>query len=72
MSESGRLQKAVELTMAAGYQIDREAFEFLSTIAAVDDPTDVINKALQKIEGLQDKPIFIGKSFLESVIAEAS
>lgn len=68
MSESGRLQKAVELTVTAGYQMDSEAFEFLSTIAAVDDPTDVINRALLKIEALEDKPFFIGKSFLESVI----
>jgi DNA polymerase II small subunit len=70
MSESGRLQKAVEITIAAGYQIDREAFEYLSTIATVDDPTAVMNKALEKIECLPEKPLFICKSFLESVLQQ--
>ena len=68
MSEPGRLQKAIELTMAAGYQMDREAFEFLSTVATHDDPTSVMTRALQKMEMLEDKPFFIGKIFLESIL----
>jgi DNA polymerase II small subunit len=67
MNDSGRLQKAVEKTIAAGYQINREAFEFLST-NAINDPTELICKALKRIEELEEKPIFIDKSFLESVI----
>ena len=70
MSERGRLQKAIEITIAAGYQIDSEAFEFLSTIAAEDDPSLLMSKALQKIECLEEKPMFIGKSFLESILQE--
>ena len=70
MSEPGRLQKAVETTIAAGYQIDKEAFEFLSTISATDDPTAVISKALQKMEELEEKPLFIGKSFLEALLKQ--
>ena len=31
MSDAGKLQKAVGLTIEAGYQINKEAFEFLST-----------------------------------------
>ena len=64
MSEKEKLQKAIETSIAAGYQIDCEAFDFLSLIAAKDDPTTLINKALQRIEELEEKPIFIGKSFL--------
>jgi hypothetical protein len=63
MNELGKLQKAVEITIAAGYQIDREAFEFLSSDSIVDDPTAVMAKALQKIECLEEKPMFIGKVF---------
>jgi DNA polymerase II small subunit len=70
MSEPGRLQKAVEITIAAGYQMDREAFEFLTNLSAIDDPTNVMTKALLKIEGLQEKPMFIGKSLIESVLLE--
>jgi DNA polymerase II small subunit len=67
MSESRRLQKAVETTIAAGYQIDSEAFAFLGIISATDDPTVLIDKALQKLEMLQEKPMFIGRGLLESI-----
>jgi DNA polymerase II small subunit len=68
MMEQGRLQKAVEITIAAGYQIDKDAFEFLTTISAVDDPSDIMSKALQKIECLEEKPLFICRTLLESVL----
>jgi DNA polymerase II small subunit len=68
MSESGGLQKAIERTVAAGYQMDREAFDFLSTLSVEGDPASVITKVLQKIESLSNKPFFIGKTFLESVL----
>jgi DNA polymerase II small subunit/DNA polymerase delta subunit B len=68
LSERERLQKAVETTMAAGYQLDREAFDFLSAIAATDDPSSLVCKALQRIEGLEEKPLFICKSYLETIL----
>src|SRR5690554_6501581 len=68
MSISGRLQKAVEITVAAGYQIDREAFEFLSVISATDDPADLINRVLYKIEQTENKPLFIEKKMLETLL----
>src|SRR3989337_4015040 len=67
MSEKEKLQKAIETSIAAGYQIDCEAFDFLSLIAATDDPTTLIKKAIQKIEELEEKPMFIGKSFLQQL-----
>ncbi|MCW4006621.1 MAG: DNA-directed DNA polymerase II small subunit [Candidatus Bathyarchaeota archaeon] len=70
MTQTGRLQKAVEITIAAGYQIDKEAFEFLSSLPNTDDPTQVVNTALQKIEMLEDKPLFLGKDFLESALKQ--
>lgn len=68
MGDSGSLQRAVENTITAGYQIDREAFEFLSVISTTDDPAELMNKALKRIEELEEKPIFISRSFLESII----
>jgi DNA polymerase II small subunit len=67
---SERLQKAVELTIAAGYQLNKEAFEFLSTIAAREDPVEIISKALKKFDTLKDKPLFIEKGLLEEFAKE--
>ncbi len=70
MSERQKLQRAVETTIAAGYQLDREAFEFLTTIAAKDDPEAVIRKALEEIQSLEEKPMFIDKETLEKLTLE--
>lgn len=72
MSEREKLQKAVETTIAAGYQLDREAFDLLSNLAATDDPTIIMHRALQRIEESEDKPFFICKSFLEATMVQPS
>ena len=69
MIEEVKLQKAVEATIAAGYQLNSEAFNFLTAITATDDPTTIISKALQKIEELEEKPLFIDKKFLETLLS---
>jgi DNA polymerase II small subunit len=68
MIETEKLQRAVEVAIAAGYQLNNEAFEFLNKIIATDDPTIIISKALQRIEELEEKPIFIDRSFLETLL----
>ncbi|RJS79142.1 DNA-directed DNA polymerase II small subunit [Candidatus Bathyarchaeota archaeon] len=68
MNEMDKLQKAVELTVAAGYQLDKEAFEFLSSVA--EDPTEVIRKLLKKIEEGKEKPLFIGRQLLEETLGK--
>ncbi len=68
MSEREKLQRAVEATIAAGYQLNSEAFELLSTVAVNDDPTTIMSKALQRIEELEEKPLFIDKNFLETLL----
>ena len=65
MSEREKLQRAVENTIAAGYQLDSEAFAFLTSVAATQDPTALINKALLEIQDLEEKPFFIEKGFLQ-------
>jgi DNA polymerase II small subunit len=65
VSEREKLQKAVENTIAAGYQLDSEAFEFLTLVATTQDPTMLITKALLEIEELEEKPFFIEKAFLQ-------
>jgi DNA polymerase II small subunit len=71
MSDKDKLQRAVEATITAGYQLNSAAFELLSMVAAKDDPTTLINKALQRIEELEEKPVFIDKGFLEILLKPA-
>ena len=65
MSDTEKLQKAVESTIAAGYQLDNDAFEFLTSVATTQDPAVLIKKVLLEIEELEEKPFFIGKGFLQ-------
>ncbi len=68
MSEDERLQKAVSLTIAAGYQLDKEAFEFLGMKCNKHNPVSLVEEAIRKMEGLPEKPLFIGASLLEEII----
>jgi DNA polymerase II small subunit len=70
MSETEKLQKAVALTIAAGYQLDKEAFEFLKLIAAGEDLSKIMDRALKKIAALSEKPLFIDRVFLENLLEE--
>ena len=72
MSEKEKLQRAIEATIAAGYQLNSEAFEFLSQTSGTTDPIDLMNKALQQLENLQDKPFFIDKAFLETLLQQVT
>jgi DNA polymerase II small subunit len=67
LAERTKLQKAVETSITAGYQLNSEAFEFLTSVAATEDPTLIVSKALLEIEKLEDKPLFIEKEFLQKI-----
>ena len=67
MSAQEKLQKAIEATIEAGYQLNSEAFEFLSQNSDISDPVDIMNSALQKLQDLEEKPFFIDKAFLEAL-----
>lgn len=61
-----KLQKAVSMTLAAGLQLDKEAFQFLNTLAQTEDPTLLIEEALKELEKQPiEKPLFIARSHLE-------
>jgi len=68
MVEKERLQKAIEATIAAGYQLSSEAFEFLCSGLVTEDVESLMNRALQKAEELSEKPVFIQKLFLEELM----
>src|ERR1035437_9497631 len=71
MSAQEKLQKAIEITIMAGYQLNSEAFEFLSLKAETNDPVLIMDLALERIQELHDKPMFIEKSFLEALLQAA-
>lgn len=70
MREAEKLQRAVQLTIAAGYQLDRGAFEFLSLLATTEDPGEIMQKAIERAGSLAEKPLFIGRPFLEGIAQE--
>ncbi|PVX27618.1 MAG: DNA polymerase II [Candidatus Bathyarchaeum sp.] len=70
MSEGERLQKAVSFTISSGYQLDKEAFEFLNVAAKTEDPLYLMEEAVRKIRDLSQKPLFIDRSFLEAMKKE--
>jgi len=70
MSAQEKLQKAIDTTIAAGYQLNSEAFEFLSQNSDLNDPVEIMNSAVQKLKYLEEKPFFIDKPFLETLAQE--
>jgi len=67
---SERLQKAVYSALEAGYQLDKEAFNFLEKLSKTEDPITIIEQAVKKAEALSQKPLFIGRSLLEELLTE--
>lgn len=65
MSAQERLKKAVELTIAAGYQLDQEAFSFLRLLATTEDPSEIIQRTIKKLDDLSEKPFFVDRRTLE-------
>lgn len=67
-AHSERLQKAIELTMAAGYQLNKDAFEFLNMLTATEDPVEIMSRVIERVNGFKDKPFFIERSIIEEFI----
>jgi DNA polymerase II small subunit len=68
MQDSERLQKALQITMNAGYQLNKDAFDFLSMLSPTEDPAKVIEEALKRIETFADKPLFIDRALIEELL----
>ncbi|MCL2172229.1 MAG: DNA-directed DNA polymerase II small subunit [Candidatus Bathyarchaeota archaeon] len=70
MKENERLQKAIEATITAGYQLDNEAFNYLCHSCEGMDPLAVMNMVFHEINNLKEKPFFIEKNFLENMVKQ--
>ncbi len=71
MSMREKLQRAIQATIAAGYQLNSEAFEFLCQNCETSDPVTIMNLAFERIQELQEKPMFIERGFLEALLQPA-
>jgi len=65
-----KLQRAISITLLAGFQLDKEAFQFLNSLAQTEDPTEVIKEAIKRVENSSKRPLFIAKSHLEEATKE--
>lgn len=68
---SERLQRAVSLTIEAGYQLDKKAFDFLNILSKTEDPIKLMEEAIKKLETASEKTLFINRDLLEGVAKEA-
>jgi len=67
-----KLRKAVAITLSAGFQLDKEAFQFLNILAQTQDPTEVIKEVIKRIENSSRRQAFIARSHLEEATKELS
>jgi DNA polymerase II small subunit len=67
---SERLQKAVSSIIAAGFQLDTEAFNFLNALPQTEDILKLTEETIRKIRNTPEPPLFISRDFLEKVAKE--
>jgi len=70
LSQDENLRKVVSFTISSGYQLDKEAFDFLSSISKTTNPIEFMEKVIEKAQGLIEKPIFLNREFLEKIAKE--
>lgn len=70
MKVSEDLRRAVLSIIKAGYQLDKEAFEYLKTLPDSFDIDDLVINVIKEIEKLPSKPFFINRSLLENKTKE--
>lgn len=54
--------------MSAGYQLNKDAFDFLKMLSSTEDPVKITEKVLKRIAALSDKPLFIDKTLIETLL----
>ena len=67
-----KLHEAISITLSAGFQLDKEAFQFLNTLAQTEDPTQLIKETIKKLQTLQERPLYIARSHLEETTQQLS
>ncbi len=68
MSENERLQKAIDTTITAGYQLSSDAFNYLCQCSKETDPLTIISMVLHEMKTLKEPSFLIEKKNLENII----
>ncbi len=71
MKEERAVQLAVSLGLSEGYQLERDAFDFLCAVAKREDPRRLVKVAVGELKGRVQKPLFISKAVLEKAAGVA-
>jgi len=67
-----KLHRAVSFTIASGYQLREDAFDFLNIVSKTQDPVELMEEIIKRTETLEEKPLYIERDFLEAVTKELS
>ncbi len=67
-----RIQSAVSLIIESGYQIDKEAFEFLKEISHEIDLNLLVKSIIDEVSALPEKPLFITREIIEKKVNEST
>jgi DNA polymerase II small subunit len=70
MQETEKLEKVVKMIITAGYQLNKDAFDLLDMLLATDDPETVVSKVIRKTNKLDEKPYFLDRRFVETLLEE--
>lgn len=65
------MQEAVSFSLSVGYQLDKEAFNFLTMISKTENPLKLVEVALKNLKKLGKKPLLIDRNLLEEAAKEA-
>ena len=61
MNNEEALRKAVSYALSAGYQLDKDAFEFLNSISKTKNPAEFMEEVIKRAQSLPEKPYFLNK-----------
>ncbi|MEM1582391.1 MAG: DNA-directed DNA polymerase II small subunit [Candidatus Bathyarchaeia archaeon] len=64
------IKNVLSLMIESGYQIDREAFEFLREKLQETDLKFLVEKVIEEVNSLPEKPLFITREILEKKMKE--
>ncbi|OYT48999.1 hypothetical protein B6U79_02465 [Candidatus Bathyarchaeota archaeon ex4484_231] len=70
MEQDLELRSAVSMIINAGYQLDREAFEFLEDASKRLDINRLVKSIIEEVSKLPNKPLLINRELLEKKASE--
>jgi len=65
LKEDIDLRTAISILIGAGYQVDKEAFDFLKGMSEETDLNIFVRSVIEEVEKVPEKPLIIKREFLE-------